>query len=225
MSLTAAQPVLDRAYSRDRIAELAAEPGAYADRLAEGLEPIETVEGLAARDAMFAEALARIDAAAARAMRVLQDFALATDTSIGAPTRNVFATTIANYAGRLELLAERVRDVAERGGAREPAAVADAVLGAAREALALRDGLRAGVLALIARCAKEMIAEADRRARSRDLDDKVRTRWSAARRDLEAIAAQPTAGGFDARLAALPEQLDEPDPVREPTLAELIELD
>ena len=60
------------------------------------------------------------------------------------------------------------------------------------------------------------------------LDEPARQRWSAVRRDLEAIAHQPEAIGAAAmatRAAAWPAQLDEPEPIPEPTLAELIELD
>jgi hypothetical protein len=48
------------------------------------------------------------------------------------------------------------------------------------------------------------------------------------RRDLEAIAHQPeaiSAAPMATRAAAWPAQLDEPEPIPEPTLAELIELD
>jgi hypothetical protein len=44
--------------------------------------------------AKLAAALGRIDAMIARAMRIRLDHALAADTSIGAPTRSVFASTI-----------------------------------------------------------------------------------------------------------------------------------
>jgi hypothetical protein len=94
--------------------------------------------------------------------------------------------------------------------------------------LALRAAVRAGVLALIRDLAHAAAPDADRRARDRNLDEPVRRRWSAVRRDLEAVAADPArvlAGAMPARLAALPDQLDEPDPEREVTFADMLELD
>src|SRR5262249_22190911 len=148
--------------------------------------------------------------------------------SIGAPTRSVFSHTIVSYAHRLPLLAERARDVAARGGAADPDHTADIVVDAARSVLALREAVRAGVLGLIQRLAQAAAPDADRQARDRNLDDPVRRRWSAARRDLEAVAADPErvlAAPMPARLAALPEQLDEPAPEREVTFADMLELD
>jgi len=87
---------------------------------------------------------------------------------------------------------------------------------------------RPGLLSAIRELATAAIPAADQRARDRDLDDVQRKRWSAARRDLEAIADEPErilAAPFATRIAAWPEQLDEPAPKPEPTLAELIELD
>jgi hypothetical protein len=71
------------------------------ERLAEELPSAATLAELEARDAARAGALVRIDAMIARAMRIRLDHALAADTSIGAPTRSVFASTIVGYAGRL----------------------------------------------------------------------------------------------------------------------------
>ena len=48
------------------------------------------------------------------------------------------------------------------------------------------------------------------------------------RRDLEQLAGDPAtivAASFTARIAAWPEQLDEPDPGPEVTFADMIELD
>ena len=48
----------------------------------------------------------------------------------------------------------------------------------------------------------------------------ARRTWSALRRELEAVAAQPervAAAALPARLASWPEQLDEPEPASEPT--------
>jgi hypothetical protein len=230
--MTAAKHVLDQAYTLPRIEALAAEPGVYAERLAEELPAAATLAELEARDAVLAGALGDIDALIARAMRIRLDHALAADpsadASIAAPTRSVFAQTIVGYADRLSLLGDRARDVAARGRARDPDFTADAVVDAARAVLALRDGLRDGVLALIGRLAEAAAPEADRRARDRQLDDAERKRWSAMRRELEAVAADParvTAAAMASRLAAHPAQIDEPDPSTEPTFASMIELD
>jgi hypothetical protein len=204
------------------------EPARYAEQLAAEVPAAATLAELEARDAFLADALAQIDAMIARAMRMRLDHALAADTSIGTPTRKVFATTIAGYASALDLLAERARDVAARGGAPDPAAIADAVVGAARAVLELRARARAGVLALIRDLAAAAVPEADRRARDRSLDEPARRRWSAARRELEALAADPariTTAPLAARLAAHPDQLDESPPEREVSFADMIELD
>ena len=71
-------------------------------------------------------------------------------------------------------------------------------------------------------------APADKRARDRTLDDATRKRASAVRRELEALAADPTrfaSGPWATRIALHPEQIDEPDPAAEPTFADMIELD
>jgi len=221
-----ARRVLDQISS---LAHLEAfDPPRYAEQLAAEVPAAETLAELEARDAALADALAQIDAMIARAMRMRLDHALAADTSIGPPTRKVFATTIARYAGDLGLLAQRARDVAARGGAADPDAVADTVAGAARAVLDLRVATRAGVLALIRDLAAASIPGADRRARDRSLDEPTRRRWSAARRELEALAADPariTAAPMSARLATFPDQLDEPAPEREVTFADMIELD
>jgi hypothetical protein len=226
--MTAAQHILDQACSLARIAALEADPAVYVEQLAAELPEVATLVELGARDAALIAALGQIDAMIARAMRIRLDHALASDSSIGAPTRSVFASTITGYAGRLSLLEQRARDVAVRGRAADPDRIAESVVEAARASLALRDALRDGVLALIRDGARAAIAEADRRARDRNLDEPERRRWSAARRDLEAVAAEPErvlAAPMAGRLAALPDQLDEPEPDREPTFAELLELD
>jgi hypothetical protein len=221
-----AQHVLDQAYTLARIEALEAQPGAYAEALAAELAPAATLPELEARDAALFGALAQIDAMIVRAMKIRLEHALAAEPSIAGPTRNVFAHTIVGYAGRLSLLEERARDVAVRGRAANPGATAEAMVAAARSVLALRAAVRAGVLALIRDLANAAAPEADRRARDRSLDEPVRRRWSAARRDLEAVAADPErvlGGAMAARMGALPEQLDEPD--REITFADMIELD
>ncbi|HEX8110072.1 MAG TPA: hypothetical protein VF516_20220 [Kofleriaceae bacterium] len=226
--MSAAQQILDQACSLARIAVLEADPAVYAERLAAELPAVATLIGLAARDAALVAALGQIDAMVARAMRIRLDHALASDTSIGAPTRSVFASTITGYAGRLSLLEQRARDIAVRGRAADPDLVAKSVVEAGCAVLALRDALRAGVLALIRDLAREAVTEADRRARDRSLDESERRRWSAARRDLEAVAAEPErvlTAPMAARLGALPDQLDEPGMDREVAFADLLELD
>jgi hypothetical protein len=226
--MSSAQHVLDQVHSLARIDALAAEPGVYAERLAAELPAGTSLAELEARDAILAGALRQIDAMIARAMRIRLDHALAADTSIAAPTRNVFASTIVGYAGRLALLEDRARDVAARGGAAAPDQTARAVLDAARAVLVLRDTVRAGVLAVICERAHAAVPDADRRARDRKLDEPVRRRWSAVRRDLEAVAGDPErvlTGAMAARLAALPDQLDEPVPEQEVTFADMLELD
>lgn len=227
--MSAAQHLLDQIQSLARIEALEAEPAAYAERLASEVGSGATTLGeLDARDTRLRHALAQLDAMIERAARIRFDHALADDASIAAPTRKVFATTIVGYAGRLELLEARARDVAARGGAGDPDGVAARIGDVARSVLALRAAMQAGVLALIRDLAEAAAPIADRHARDRALDEPTRRRWSAARRDLEATASQPeriAAAPMSARLAAWPEQLDEPEPEREPTFAELIELD
>jgi len=226
--MSSAHDVLDHIRSLARLEALEAEPGTYAERLAAEQSPAATLAELEARDAGLAGALGDIDAMIARAMRIRLDHALATDSSIGAPTRSVFASTIAGYAGRLPQLAQRARDVAVRGGAADPDGVADAVVDAARAVLGLRDALRAGVLDLVRALAAAAAPGADQRARDRNLDEPARRRWSAARRDLEAVAADPErvcTAAMTARLDAMPDQLDEPAPGRELTFADMLELD
>ena len=215
--------MLDRIQSLASIAVLEADPGAFARVLAAQL-PAD----LEARDAALATALRHTDDAASRVMRVLLEHALADDSSLAPPTRKVFVSTITSYIDRLDLLAQRVRELAARGRASDPDAVARAVTDAARRTLALREAVRGPVLELVRELATAAIPDADRRARDRDLDDRARKRWSAVRRDLEAIAEAPErvlAAPMADRVAAWPEQLDEPAPKPEPTLAELIELD
>jgi hypothetical protein len=204
------------------------DPPSYAEQLAAEVPAAATLADLEVRDAFLADALAQIDAMIARVMRMRLDHVLADDTSIAPPTRKVFATTIVGYASDLGLLAQRARDVAARGRAADPDAVAAVVTAAARGVLDLREATRAGVLALIRDLAAASIPEADRRARDRSLDEPTRRRWSAARRELEALAADParvTAAPMAARLATFPDQLDEPAPEPEVTFADMIELD
>jgi hypothetical protein len=214
-----AHQLLDQLQSLGRLEALEAD--AYAGALA-----AELVDEVAARDAQLADALARIDALAERAMRLRLEHALADDPAIAAPTRRVFAATVVGYADRLELLATRAHHVAARSP--DPEGVATTVVDAARATLAMRVALRGPVLALVARVAAASAADADVRARDRRLDAATRTGWSALRRELEAVAAQPervATAPFAARLAAWPPQLDEPDPASEPTFADMIELD
>ena len=218
--------VLDRVHSLSSSEQL--EPGAFATALAEELPDGTVADVIEARDAALRDSLQRIDDLAARVMRIRLDHALADDTTIAAPTRKVFAQTVASYAGRLPLLAERVRDLAARGRAPDPDRTADAVVEAARSTLALRDALAAGVLELARDGATRAVPDVERRARDRTRDDAPRKRDSALRRELEAIAATPSRiaeGPLAARLATWAEQLDDPPPEAEVTFADMIELD
>lgn len=222
----AAQQLLDHVQSLAAIDAL--DPAHYASQLAGELPGATTLAELEARDAQLAAALAAIEALIARVMRIRLEHALAADTAIAAPTRRVFAQTIASYAGNLGLLEQRARDVAARGGARDPDATAAVVVEAARASLELRGALLAGVLAVVRDVAAASLPEAVRCARDRHRAEPERKRWSAARRELEALAAEPArivSAPWAARVAALPEQLDEPAPEPEPSLADLIELD
>lgn len=222
---TAAQ-LLDRVQTMAQVE--AFEPRTYAERVAEELGEATTRDALAERDEQLRGALAHIEGLATRVMRIRVDHALAADTSIGPPTRKVFAATVASYAGRLDVLEARVRDIASKSGARDASAVASSIVEAATEALALRSALRDEVFALIARVAGAAVADADRQARDRRSEEPARRAWSAVRRELEAIAAQPervTEAPFAIRIAGWPAQLDEPDPQAEPTRESLIELD
>lgn len=224
--MSAARRYLDQIYSLQRLEAI--EAGEYARLVADELPRATSFADLQARDEQLAGSLEQVDALTARAMRIRLDHVLAADTSLAAPTRNVFATTIVSYAGRLPLLAARVHDVATRGGAKDPDSVVSLVVAAARAVLDLREAMRAGLLELVRATAAASIADADRCARDRTLDDAARRRWSAMRRDLEALAADPAhiaAAPIASRLAALPEQLDEPEPEPEKTFADMIELD
>ncbi len=217
---------LDRAHS---LAQLdAIDTASVLDQFAAEIPAALSLPELEARDAELSAALDAIDALAIRAMKIRLDHALASDSSIGPPTRNVFAQTIVSYADNIALLAERTRDLAARGRAPNPDEVADRVAGAARASLDLRATLRAGVLDLIRRIAKTDAVVAERHARDPKLDEASRKRWSAIRRDHEALAMDPaaiTAARMAKRVAAWPDLLEEPEPVPEATLAELIEID
>ncbi|MEO6777498.1 MAG: hypothetical protein ABI467_31520 [Kofleriaceae bacterium] len=174
-----------------------------------------TLEELAARDAGFAAELAAVDTMIARATKLRLELVGA----LAPATRNVFATTIVQYARQLDVLEQRVHSIA-------PAAV-PAVMATARELLDLRAALHGGVLELVRRCSTAAIELADAHARDRELDDGMRKQWSRARRDLEALALDPATITTPTarRLAAYPEQLDEAATGPEPTFADMIELD
>lgn len=223
-----AQDVLDQVHSLSTLAALEAAPRSYAERLAEELAPANTREEIAARDERLRDALARIDPMSERVMRLRLEHALADEPAIAVPTRKMFASTVVSYDGKLDLLETRARDVATRGDSPDAAHAAASVVDAASTTLALRSGIRQGVLVLIADLAAASIELADGHARDRRLDETVRRAWSAVRRELEVIAAQPArVAGADlaTRLASWPEQLDDPDPADDPTVADLIELD
>lgn len=223
-----AQSYLDRVHSLAQLEKVEAEPGSYAELLASDLGAAATLGDLEARDAALAVALGSLDAMHVRAMRLRLDHALANDSSIGTPTRNVFAATIVGYEHDLPLLGQRAHDIALRGRAPEPDRIADAVVAQARAVLALRSAMRARVLDLIRDLATAAAPDADRNARDRKRGDPERKRWSAARRELEAIAADPErvlAAPLAMRLTAFPDLLDEPEPEPEPTFKDLLELD
>lgn len=223
---------MSAAHVLDAIHTLAAlsalEPAAYTDAVVAATPKAVSLAELEARDAYLAAALTRIDDAIGRFMKLRLDHALADDTSLGVPTRKVFAQTVASYAGDLAGLGTRVRELAARGRSPDPEGVAAAVVEAARATLADRDALRAGVLAHVAGLAVAGVVQADHQARDTTLGEAERKRWSAVRRDCEILAEQPAkilAAGFAARIASWPEQLDEPPPAPEVHPSELIELD
>jgi hypothetical protein len=223
-----AKSLLDRVHSRAAIAELDA--AEYERLLAQEVTSSEelSLALLEQRDAGIRRAIADIEELATRAMRIELDHVLADDTSIATPTRKVFAATIASYAHNIALLEDRARDIAARGGAREPAAVASAVVAAANQTFAVRGALISLVLQLAHDLARVAVADADKRAKDRTLDEASRKRWSAVRRELEAIVADPVriaAAPWATRIAEHPEQIDEPPPEAEVTFADMIELD
>lgn len=226
--MSGAQQLLDQVQSLTRIADLEAEPRAYAEHLAAELGAASTIAELDARDERLRLALAAIDTATERFVRIRLDHALAADTSIAAPTRKVFAATVLSYAGKVDVLETRARDIAARSAPATSDQIAAMVGDAARRTLALRDAVREPVLGLTARLAGEAVPAADTTARDRRLDEATRRTWSAVRRDLEAIANQPesiTTATATVRRAAWPDQLDDPDPALEPTFADLLEMD
>lgn len=203
-------------------------PAAYAEQLAAELAPVETREDIAARDDLLRAAITRIEETATRIMRIRLEHALAGDSSIPVPTRKVFSHTVADYAGRGDVLEARARDIAERNGSRDAAAVARIVVDAAEATLAQRAELYHRVLELAARLATEAAPMADAKARDRREAEPPRRLWSAVRRELDAIGARPErilGATFAVRLAGWESLLDDPDPEKEPTIADLLELD
>jgi hypothetical protein len=221
-----AKQVLDGLQSLSSITAL--DPSAYAAAVIAETPPAATLPELEARDAMLTGALTQIEDAIARVMKVRLEHALADDTSIGPPTRRVFAQTVASYANDIALLGDRVRELAARARATNPDAVARVVVDAARSSLDLREALRGGVLDHVRALATAGIAEADKHARDTTHSEATRKKWSAVRRDHEMLAADPTrilAAPFATRIASWPEQLDEPAPQPEVHPSDLIELD
>ncbi len=220
--------VLDQVHSLAKIEGLEADPGAYAAAVADEIAAASSLAELEARDHELAVALAHIDTTMIRVMRVHLEHALADDTSIGGPTRSVFASTIGKYANDLPLLAERAREQAVRGGAKHPDDTATLVILAAQATLALREALRTPVLELVRALATATQPDAERNAIDRDRSDAERKKWSALRRDLETVVASPahiSSAPLATRLAALPEQIDEPPAGPEVSFADMIELD
>ena len=226
--MPSARDALDRVHSLAYLEGLEADPGVVAERLAAEIPSATTIPELEARDALLADTLGQIDAMIARAMRLRLDHGLAADSSIGAPTRNVFSLTIASYVNRLAVLEDRARDIATRGRSPDPGRIAQIVVDAAQRALELRDVVRGSVLDLIRQLAHATVPDADQRARDRKRTEPERRRWSAVRRDLEAVAIDPErvlVAPLSGRITALPVELDEPLPEPEPTFKELLELD
>jgi hypothetical protein len=209
--------------SLDHIQTLAAieafDPASYATELASAVGPAATLGELEQRDAQLTRALVEIDDTMARVMRIRLEHAA---DAMAAQTRRVFASTIASYAGKLDLLEDRVRST------RVAEPVVQAILAAARATLELRDALRGSVLTLVQTLAAAAIPDADRQARDPQLDDAQRKKWSQVRRDLEVLAVDPErirVAPMAARIAAWPEQLDEPAAKPEVTFADMIEID
>ncbi len=220
--------ILDQVYSLARLE--AFEPPAFGEALEAELAalPAETIADHEARDAAARAALAAIEELATRAMRLRLEYALAHEPAFGAPTRNVFAATIAQYEHDLPLLADRARSAASHGRAHDPDVTADLVVAAARAVLDVRAQLQQQVGASVQRLAAAALPDAEARARDRKRADPERTQWSAVRRDLARLAQQPTwvaTAPLAQRMAALPALLDEPDPEREVSFADMIELD
>jgi len=224
-----AKALLDRVQSRVAIGELEAAPGEYVRLVADEVASTEplSLSQLEQRDLLLAQALANIDDLATRVMRIELEHALANDSSIATPTRKVFASTVVGYANNLGLLEDRARDVAARGRAGDASGVARAVVEAATRTLNLREALCQPVLDLVRQVARAAVVDADKRAKDRNLDETWRKQWSAARRELEALAAEPArvTAPWSARIATYPEQIDEPPPEAEVTFADMIELD
>jgi hypothetical protein len=223
-----AKSLLDRVHSRTAISELDA--AEYERLLAQEVTSSDelSLALLEQRDGVLGRAIADLEDFSTRAMRIELDHVLADDTSIATPTRKVFAATVASYAHNVSLLEDRARDLAARGGARNPAAVAAAVVAAANQTFAVRSGLISLVLQLGHDLAQAAVADADKHAKDRTLDDSSRKKWSAARRELEALVADPAriaAAPWATRIAEHPEQIDEPPPEAEVTFADMIELD
>lgn len=221
-----ARRVLDQVQSLAHVEALL--PSAYAEQLADEIAPVTTREDIAARDDGLRSAAALVEDAAVRIMRIRIEHDLADDTAIATPTRKVFAQTVADYAERLDVLHTRARDVAARNGARHPDDIADRVVRAAEATLAVRAQLYEGVLALAAKLAAADAPMADAKARDRREAEAPRRLWSAVRRELEAVAARPARileATFAVRVAGWESLLDEPEPEKEPALADLLELD
>lgn len=227
-AVVSSRVVLDQVHSLANIEGLESDPASYAEAVAEEIAPAGSLAEIEARDHELAVALAHIDTTMTRVMRVRLDHALASDSSIAAPTRTVFASTLGKYANDLPLLAQRVRDQATRGGAPDPDDIAARVVDAGRATLALREALRTPVLELVRSLATATRADAERNAIDRDRSDGERKKWSAVRRDVEILIASPVhicSAPLATRLAALPEQIDEPPAGPEVSFADMIELD
>ncbi len=228
MSGRTAQQLLDAVHSLAQLEALDLDE--HERRLGAELAPHgePSLAGLEQVDAALRAALVAIDGFASRAMRIRLDHRLAGDTSVATPLRKVLAGTITSYEGQLELLHERVAGAAARVDPGRAPETATAVVEVAREVLAIRELLRSGVLVVARELAAAHLPAARQAARDRTLDEALRRRWLAARRDLEQVADAPAAivaAPMAERLKALVEP-DEPlEATPEPTRGELIELD
>jgi hypothetical protein len=141
--------------------------------------------------------------------------------------RTLLATTVVSYAGDLEKLRQRVAGSAARQDPYRAGELADAVVDAAARVLALRGALGDVVLGLAVELAHAVRPLVDARARERALDDDVRLKWTALRRDLDLLIDRPlrlAEHRFADRQKALltPDlQLDE---IPEPGFDDLLEL-
>jgi len=149
------------------------EPGAT---LAELTATLDGCQGL----------LGELDRFAQKSMRIRLTFS--TD-DLPPQLRALLQTTVLGYEKDLPLLRSRVAQAMARYDAASAAAVAERVLDAARQVLAVRAALRQGVWQLTAAAASAWLPAAGRAAADRTQPDEQRERWKRACVDLTALAA------------------------------------